>query len=175
MLGCYKRKSISIPKENTSPLFELLEVCTHGSIDSRRRTIRIYSTICMAKSLSIDRAVLGFRFSQSVIGNTLLTLALGLALTLLFRNHSTRPTAVWMGMTLNYFAIITGIFEIPDYRYRLVVEPIVGCTFGSALSVIFSKENLRFRSQTNDLVPLPVSEKRNSSGPTILSFPACND
>ena len=92
-------------------------------------------------SRSIEQ-LLGFRFSQSVIGNTLLTLSLGLSLTLLFRNHSTRPTAVWIGMILSYFAIITGIFEIPDYRYRLVLEPIVGCTFGSALSVIFSKREL---------------------------------
>ncbi|MEC8473400.1 MAG: hypothetical protein VXZ38_02005, partial [Planctomycetota bacterium] len=86
--------------------------------------------------------LLGFRFSQSVIGNTLLTLLLGSALAILFWNKSTRPTAVWIGLILSYFAIITGIFEIPDYRYRLVVEPIVGCTFGSTLSVIFSKREL---------------------------------
>ena len=54
-----------------------------------------------------------------------------------------------MGMILSYFAIITGIFEIPDYRYRLCGRThrrvyirlcIVGNTFKRELTVSLADE-----------------------------------
>jgi hypothetical protein len=45
-------------------------------------------------------------------------------------------------LILTYFCVITGLFEIPDYRYRMVVEPIVAMVIGSAIAVLLSKRRL---------------------------------
>ena len=85
---------------------------------------------------------LQYRFSQSVIGNTVLTAAISLMLFFLIFNPATRPHAIWITLILAYFSIITGTFEIPDYRYRLVMEPLLGSVFGSGISVLLSKREL---------------------------------
>lgn len=79
------------------------------------------------------------RFSQSVIGNTLLTCGLALALIYLLQNPLTRPYALWLGLIFSYFSVVTGIFEIPDYRYRFVLEPLIASSFGSSLAILLSQ------------------------------------
>lgn len=78
------------------------------------------------------------RFSQSVLGNTLLTALLGAATLLLMINSPTRPYAIWVFLVFSYFAVVTGVLEIPAYRYRLVVEPLVAATIGGAAAVALS-------------------------------------
>lgn len=80
------------------------------------------------------------RCSQSVLCNTVLTIAMFLSLVYLFLNQTTRPQAIWLSLILTYFCVVTGTLEIPDYRYRLIVEPIVAATLGSAWAVLMSKK-----------------------------------
>ena len=87
-----------------------------------------------------SKRLLDVRASQSVLCNTILAIVMGLALGCLLVNHSTRPAAIWLSLVLAYFSVVTGTLEIPDYRYRLIIEPIIGTTFGSAWAVLLSKK-----------------------------------
>ena len=49
------------------------------------------------------------------------------------------PIAYLHACMLAYFSIVTGTLEIPDLRYRIVVEPLVVLSFGSALAILFSR------------------------------------
>lgn len=88
----------------------------------------------------IDLAI-KHRWSNSVVLNTLLTAFLGAATLYLIFNFYTRPYAIWFALMFCYFAIVTGVFEIPAYRYRIVLEPLVATTFGAAIAVLFSRRN----------------------------------
>lgn len=35
-----------------------------------------------------------------------------------------RPWSVWLGLILAYFGSVTALLEVPDYRYRMIVEPV---------------------------------------------------
>jgi len=52
---------------------------------------------------------------------------------------ATRPFGVWFGLLLAYLSVVTGLVEIPTYRYRLVIEPLaaaaVGCGFDAACAL----------------------------------------
>lgn len=87
----------------------------------------------------IDTAI-EYRWSQSVMLNTVLLFAMGLAALILLINKPTRPYGFWIIGILAYFAVVTGVLEIPDYRYRMVLEPIVAMTFGAALAVLISRK-----------------------------------
>jgi hypothetical protein len=82
------------------------------------------------------------RWSQSVLCNTILMIVLVASLIVLVGSPSTRPYGVWLSLILAYFCIITGALEIPAYRYRMVVEPIVSLVIGSALAVLLSRRRL---------------------------------
>lgn len=82
--------------------------------------------------------LLAHRVSQFVWINTLITVILGVATGLLIFNQPTRVYGLWLLMIFSYFAIVTGILEIPDYRYRMVVEPLMATTIGSAAAVALS-------------------------------------
>lgn len=79
------------------------------------------------------------RWSNSVALNTALAVALGIASVVLLLHYPSRPYALWIILCLAYFAVITGSLEIPAYRYRMVVEPMVALVFGSAIAVISSQ------------------------------------
>jgi hypothetical protein len=57
-----------------------------------------------------------YRWSQSVVLNMILTGIMGAALIVLLWNHTSRPFGFWIALVLSYFAVVTGILEIPDYR-----------------------------------------------------------
>lgn len=79
------------------------------------------------------------RCSQSVAFNTLLTAILGAAVLVLIAHFPTRPYGVWFLLIFSYFAVVTGVLEIPAYRYRMVLEPMVAMTIGSAIAVLSSR------------------------------------
>jgi hypothetical protein len=81
---------------------------------------------------------LKYRLSQSVALNTLLTAALGLATVFLILSYPTRPYGIWIALIFAYFSIVTGILEIPAYRYRIVLEPLIAMVFGAAIAVLLS-------------------------------------
>lgn len=82
---------------------------------------------------------LRYRWSQSVWLNTLLLGGLVGALLMLIVNSPTRPYAIWIALILAYFSIVTGVLEIPAYRYRIVVEPLVAAAYGAAIAVLCSR------------------------------------
>ena len=79
------------------------------------------------------------RFSQSVSLNTVLLSGLAFCVMLLIVNYPTRVYGIWLFTILAYFSLVTGILEIPDYRYRIVVEPVVVLSFGAALAILLSR------------------------------------
>jgi hypothetical protein len=83
--------------------------------------------------------VVDHRGSQSVTLNTLLAACLGVAIVVLVFNFPSRPYAVWLALIFAYFAGVTGILEIPAYRYRMIVEPLVALVIGAAIAVALSR------------------------------------
>ena len=66
-----------------------------------------------------------FRFGNWVLGNTIIFIILLASLAFLFADNSCRPWAIWSALILVYFDVVTGVLEIPTYRYRLVIEPVM--------------------------------------------------
>ncbi len=79
-----------------------------------------------------------YRLSQSVWGNTALAALIGAATILLIINFPTRPYGIWLLLIFSYFAVVTGVLEIPAYRYRIVIEPLAALTIGAAGAVLLS-------------------------------------
>lgn len=73
------------------------------------------------------------RLSRLVWFNTFLVALLAAATMVLVVDPRTRPYGVWLGLTFLYFSGVTGLVEIPNYRYRAVLEPIAAATFAAAL------------------------------------------
>ncbi len=78
------------------------------------------------------------RLSRSVWINTLLTAILGAAVTILIIHADTRPFGIWIGLIFSYFALVTGLIEIPNYRYRVILEPLAAAAIGSAIVTLLS-------------------------------------
>ena len=83
-------------------------------------------------------AWIGVRASKFVWANTAIAAVLAIAVILLLINSPTRAYGFWFLLVFAYFAVVTGILEIPDYRYRLVLEPLAAGTVGSAIAVLLS-------------------------------------
>lgn len=86
----------------------------------------------------IDWAI-EYRCSRYLTFNTLLLAVLGGAILVLIINQPTRPYGIWLGMILAYFALVTGILEIPAYRYRMVLEPLFALVLAAAIAVLLSR------------------------------------
>ncbi|MDB4532994.1 hypothetical protein N9053_00050 [bacterium] len=98
-----------------------------------------YGQQTWSHSIPLVDFALKTRFSQSVILNTLLLSGLAFCIVLLIVNYPTRVYGLWLLSMLAYFSLVTGILEIPDYRYRIVVEPLVVLSFGSVLAILLSR------------------------------------
>ncbi len=81
------------------------------------------------------------RASQLVWANTLLAAVLGLSVLVLLVNGPTRPYGLWLLLIFSYFAVVTGTLEIPDYRYRIIVEPLISLSIGAAAAVLLSRRS----------------------------------
>ncbi|KAA5544527.1 glycosyltransferase family 39 protein [Roseiconus nitratireducens] len=66
-----------------------------------------------------------YRYSNWLTGNTLLMIVTGLATVVMIYRKSTRAGGIWVAAVFGYFSLVTGILEIPAYRYRMIVEPMV--------------------------------------------------
>ncbi len=64
------------------------------------------------------------RWSRSIAGNTALTALIAMATLTMMIHSPTRWHGFWIAMVFIYFAFITGLIEIPAYRYRMVLEPL---------------------------------------------------
>ncbi|OYP30336.1 ArnT family glycosyltransferase [Rhodopirellula sp. MGV] len=83
----------------------------------------------------IDTAV-RYRASNSLAANTLLMLLTGIATMLLVVRPATRASGVWIALVLSYFCTVTAVLEIPGYRYRMIVEPVM------LLAIVLAGSNL---------------------------------
>ena len=98
-----------------------------------------YGQQTWAVSIPVIEFALQNRFSQSVNLNTMLLSGLAFCVMLLIVNYPTRAYGIWIFTILAYFSLVTGILEIPDYRYRIVVEPVVVLSFGATLAILLSR------------------------------------
>jgi hypothetical protein len=70
-------------------------------------------------------AGLRLRWSNWLAGNTLLLLVIAASVGWLLWHRKSRPAGLWLAMILGYVSGVTAVLEIPDYRYRLILEPVV--------------------------------------------------
>lgn len=83
--------------------------------------------------------VIDHRWSWSVWANTLALLVIVSASAVLLILPATRPHGAWLALTLAYFSVVTGTLEIPDYRYRMVVEPLAVTAVASAAVLLWGR------------------------------------
>lgn len=76
------------------------------------------------------------RLSRHVWFNTVITAVIAVAVTILMIRAETRRYGIWIALMLSYFAVVTGLVEIPNYRYRMVVEPLATLAVASAMVII---------------------------------------
>ena len=76
------------------------------------------------KVAPVDTA-LHYRWSNWLTGNTFLMLATAAATMLLIWRRGSRASGLWLAAILGYFATVTAVLEIPAYRYRMIIEPVV--------------------------------------------------
>jgi hypothetical protein len=82
------------------------------------------------------RWTIDHRLSRSVWLNTVVTTMVAIATMILVVNPHTRWSGVWLGMILLYFSVVTGLLEIPNYRYRVVLEPLSSAVVAAAVVLI---------------------------------------
>ena len=85
---------------------------------------------------------LDHRASNQLWINNLLLASTALSIVVITANGPSRWAGVWLAMVMIYFSVITGVFEIPAYRYRMVVEPVVACVHGAAITITLSRRRL---------------------------------
>jgi len=83
--------------------------------------------------------VFQYRLSQSVLLNTILAGLILAGILVLLVNKPSRPYAFWVLVILAYFCVVTGVLEIPAYRYRIVIEPLSAGVGGAAIAVLLSR------------------------------------
>ncbi len=102
-----------------------------GSANGEYMGQAIWSHSIAPVSWAIDH-----RPSRRVWFNTTLVTIVVIATMILIVNLRTRCYGVWLGLTFAYFSVVTGLVEIPNYRYRVVLEPLSAATVAAALVVI---------------------------------------
>ena len=69
-------------------------------------------------------------------------LATAAATMLLIWRKPTRAVGFWLAAILGYFSAVTAVLEIPGYRYRMIVEPVVLLVIALAIaSIIFPNDD----------------------------------
>ncbi|TWU50830.1 hypothetical protein Poly51_41230 [Rubripirellula tenax] len=81
--------------------------------------------------------------------NTTILFFLAAATCIVIFHRPTRMHGVWIVLIFGYFAVVTGVFEIPAYRYRMVVEPLAVCTVGAAIAILWSKRTMPAKPSSN--------------------------
>lgn len=76
-----------------------------------------------------------YRWSNWLSGNTFLMFVTVAATMLLIWRRSTRAAGLWIAAILAYFSTVTSVLEIPGYRYRMIVEPVMLLAIAVAITV----------------------------------------
>ena len=80
------------------------------------------------------------RLSRSVAFNTATLLVTIAASVVMIVHRPTRRVGVWLSGVLLYFNAVTALVEIPDYRYRMVLEPIQMAMVGMAACIVVRRD-----------------------------------
>lgn len=88
--------------------------------------------------LPIAHRVAESTLSSSLRFNEFVFAVVVVSLGVLVVHPQTRPWGLWYGAILAYFAILTGLLEIPNYRYRAVLEPVMIIIVATALAAILN-------------------------------------
>jgi hypothetical protein len=98
----------------------------------------LYGQLTWNRPLPMLEWTIENRCSQSVRCNTVLFIIMLCGLVVLCISAPSRPYGIWLTAVLGYFCVVTGAMEIPAYRYRMVLEPVIALVIGSAVSVLLS-------------------------------------
>jgi hypothetical protein len=98
----------------------------------------MYGQVTWNRHLPLIEWAIENRCSQSVLFNTILLFMMLAGLLVLWISPLSRPYGIWLTAVLAYFSVVTGVLEIPAYRYRMVMEPLVALVIGAAVSVLLS-------------------------------------
>lgn len=79
------------------------------------------------------------RLSPHLTANMVVSGGLMIAWLTLFFTHRYRWVALWLAAMIGYFAVVTAAIEIPAYRYRMVIEPLMGIIGGIAVAGVISR------------------------------------
>ncbi|TWU57452.1 glycosyltransferase family 39 protein [Rubripirellula reticaptiva] len=91
------------------------------------------------KSIPLVDGILRYRASNLLWANTGLMILIAIATLSMVVHRPTRLQGLWLAMCFGYFTVITGSFEIPAYRYRMVLEPVAALVVGAGLAIVLSK------------------------------------
>ncbi|MGB7328119.1 MAG: hypothetical protein WBD31_24805 [Rubripirellula sp.] len=83
--------------------------------------------------------MLRYRASNMLWASTALMILIAIATLSMVVHKPTRLQGLWLAMCFGYFTVITGSFEIPAYRYRMVLEPVAAAVVGAGLAIGLSK------------------------------------
>ncbi|MEM6689969.1 MAG: hypothetical protein AAF664_11120 [Planctomycetota bacterium] len=79
------------------------------------------------------------RLSKSVGFNSLMLIVTLIVVVVLLMADDTRYVAVWLACIMLYFNAVTAVLEIPDYRYRMILEPIQMALAAAAMTLVFER------------------------------------
>jgi hypothetical protein len=96
-----------------------------------------------------------FAASRSLRLNELALVLVIIGSTGLFRRPETRSLAIALVLILLYFNVVTAVLEIPSYRYRLILEPImIACLASGAFAWFFPARPLLWTGDCPTRTPI---------------------
>ncbi|WP_147871458.1 ArnT family glycosyltransferase [Stieleria maiorica] len=134
-----------------------LESGREGSREKLSADLFARQTVWGVKVAPVATA-LRHRWSNSLAGNTFLMFVTIASTMLLVWRRPTRAAGLWLAAITGYFCTVTAVLEIPAYRYRLVVEPIVLLAIASAMApFLFPNADIN-AANLNDAAPEELTE-----------------
>ncbi len=86
--------------------------------------------------------------SRSLRMNELALIGVVIGLACLLMRPATRPVAISLGLLLLYFNAVTAALEIPSYRYRLILEPVmIVCVISGPFALVFPQRQYDLTDQ----------------------------
>ena len=104
------------------------------------------------------------RWSRSVRANNVLAAITGIATSIMVLHRPTRPFGIWIAMIFAYFSIITGLIEVPTYRYRMVIEPLAAVAVGCGWTCLREWIGGRSSRRGQDLEMADEGEEKDRLG-----------
>ncbi|WP_436716810.1 glycosyltransferase family 39 protein [Roseiconus lacunae] len=144
------RRWLNFWRTRATELPESLSVLEHsgGGFDgqtNRQEIVKQYfaGERIWGRQVAIIDTALRHRASNSLMATTLVMVLSGLATMLVVLHQPTRAAGVWFALILAYFSAVTAVLEIPGYRYRMIVEPMMLIVIAMAVVLLIRKWDSR--------------------------------